>query len=425
MLTKRLMKAWLPAAFLAVGSFTMPGISLAMDSVANRDLAFDLNARPVIFAGELFGPGSDDVTFGSESGFEVTLTVADGTGVSEKGIGTIEIGLLGGAEFDTRQLDPIDFVFTESDTDGAVVRVTQLSGGGIGDTSVTFQIDASDGGYRDGDVTDEEDEVLEQGDRFTLTIPGIRNLGTLSVSDEDTDNDDVRVRVVTSVTTSTRGVNFQRLNPLTDGEDGSAITEDRLVRLVNRFSLQTDAGSGAFIDVGMRANYDEDRAGVTSITLPSGDERQGVSIGLLGVGVLTSEGFEPRDRDGIRPFRLSYPPDRVRIVVAGDVGGGSVAFVDFDQDQTIDEGEMIPLTEGGLVGNAPLIVNALRSGVRNVYLVADGSSSLAPAAYTATLTLDFGSETNLDRSKTTPYTRTAFADIVEDGFAYAIPIVLK
>ena len=418
MLTKQLMKAWLPAALLLGGSFTMPGISLAMDSTANSDLAFDLSATPVTFAEELFGPGSDDVTFGGEGVFQVTLTVADDTGVSEGGIGRIEIGLAGGAEFGSRQLDPNDFVFTESDTDGAVVLVTLVSGGGVGDTSVSFQVEASDGGYRNGDVSDEEDEVLEQGDQFTLTIPGIRNLDMLSVSDMDASNDDVRLRVVTRATSTTRGMNFQRLNPLTNGEDGSTIMEDRLVRVANRFLLQADAGLDASINVDMRANYDE---GATPITSVSGDVRQGVSIGMLGVSSLASEGVAPRDVNGTRAFQLAAT-DSVRIAVGGDFGGGSIAFVDLDRDRTVDAGEVIPLTVEGLVlGGTGAGVTALRSSVRNVYLVADGSSSLVPAEYTATLALEFGLETKLDEFMTTPPTRTAFANIVEDGFAYAIP----
>ena len=416
MLTKQLMKVWAPAALLLGGSFTMPGISLAMDSTANSDLAFDLSATPVIFAEELFGPGSDDVTFGGEGVFQVTLTVADGTGVSEGGIGRIEIGLAGGAEFGSRQLDPNDFVFTESDTDGAVVLVTLVSGGGVGDTGVSFQVEARDGGYRDGDVSDEEDEVLEQGDQFTLTIPGIRNLDMLSVSDMDSSNDDVRLRVVTRATSTTRGMNFQRLNPLTNGEDGSTITEDRLVRVANRFLVQADVGLDAFIDVDMRAEYEE---GATPITSLSGDVRDGVSIGMLGVSSLTSEGVVPRDANGDRAFEL-VATDRVRIAVSGEFGGGSVAFIDLDRDQTVDAGEVIPLTVGGLALSGAG-VTALRSGVRNVYLVADGSSSLVPAEYRATLLLEFGLETKLDEFMTTPPTRIAFANIVEDGFAYAIP----
>ena len=99
------------------------------------------------------------------------------------------------------------------------------------------------------------------------------------------------------------------------------------------------------------------------------------------------------------------------------------AFIDLNENGAIDAGENIPLSADGLVlsraAASPLESNF--GDTRNVYLVADGSTLLVPAEYTVSITLDFDTETFLDESAMTPPTRTSFAGIAEDGFAYAIP----
>ena len=128
--------------------------------------------------------------------------------MSEGGAGEMEFRLTDGAQIGGRQMDANDLRFFEADNEGADIRITLVSGGAVGDTSVTFSIDARDAG------SDAFDDALEAGDEFLLFIPGLRNLRADS---------DVLLQLSTRVTTTTTesSVDFQRLDPSTDARIGS------------------------------------------------------------------------------------------------------------------------------------------------------------------------------------------------------------
>ena len=143
-------------ALLSIGWFLLPGMAAgqAVDtSGTSGNLAFDLATTSVTFAEEIFGPGSDEVSLGNAS---VTLTVQPDTGVAAAGVGLIEYSLSGGAQFSSRQMDPNDLQFIESDSDGALINISLESGGAPGDTSVVFRVVATNAG------TDGDDEALEE-----------------------------------------------------------------------------------------------------------------------------------------------------------------------------------------------------------------------------------------------------------------------
>ena len=387
---------------------------------------FAFKTAGVSFAQELFGPGSEEVTFGQGiviedvlgsnigRGFPATISVANDSGVSEGGIGEIEFRLTGLAQIGGRQMDANDLNFFEGDDDGADIRITLVSGGAVGDASVTFGIDARSAG------SDGFGDALEDGDGFLLNIPGLRYLKADS---------DVQLQVYTRATTTSGSVSFQRLDPSTDPR-----LESGLFGVSNRFTLVANAGTAAAIDVDMRTTFE---TGATDITGDGdSDDRQGVLVGMLGIDLdnevlgVDATGSSFRLQDG---YAISFTApagsslaltgrDRVRIVVSGEAAEGSQAFIDLDENRVMDAGENIPLSADGLVlGGTGTAVESLFADTRNVYLVADGSTMLAPAEYTVSFSLDFDSETSLDESIMTPPTRTSFAGIAEDGFAYAIP----
>ena len=416
---------WISVVILLGSWLTMPG-AVAMDAAATEDLDLRIQTARVSFAQELFGPGSEEVTFGQGiviqdllgsnigRGFPATISVANDSGVSEGGIGEIEFRLTGLAQIGGRQMDANDLNFFEGDDDGADIRITLVSGGAVGDASVTFGIDARDAG------SDSSGDALEGGDGFLLNIPGLRYLKADS---------DVQLQVYTRATTTSGSVSFQRLDPSTDPR-----LESGLFGVSNRFTLVADAGMAAAIDVDMRTTFETGAIDITGDG--DSDGRQGVLVGMLGIDLdnnalgVDATGSSFRLQDG---YAISFTApagsslaltgrDRVRIVVVGEVAEGSQAFIDLDENRVMDAGENIPLSAGGLVlGGTGTAVTSLLADTRNVYLVADGSTMLAPAEYTVSFSLDFDSETSLDESIMTPPTRTSFAGIAEDGFAYAIP----
>ena len=406
MLRKQL--AGMCVAFLSVGWLLLPGMAAgeAVDTlIASRNLAFDLTTTPVTFAEEIFGSGSDEVSLGNVA---VTLTVRPDTGVAVAGAGIIEYRLTGGAQFSSRQMDPNDLQFIEYDSDGALINISLASGGAPGDTGVAFRVVARDAG------TDGNNEALEASDRFVLTIPGVRNLAVLGTA-TGSSSESIRVEIRTSVvTSSSTGQGFQRLAPLVNGMQGNIITENRLVQVANRFDLVADGGPAATISVSERDSFE---SGATAITLPSEDaERQGVVIGTLGITVANVAAGV----DGVDPLDL-IADDRLRIAVAGEFNEGALVFVDLNQDDVVDPGEIVSFEEGLTLGGTTSGGMSLLAGTVNVYFVTDGDVGLMPASYTVTFTLDFGSESFQDEFRTTLPTRVTFHGVVEDGFAYGIP----
>ena len=445
MLKRRMALVWMSVVILLGSWLTIP-VAVAEDA-ATEDLDLSLirgnSFRSFLlpFAEELFGPGSEEVTFGRGiviqdpldsvigRGFPATISVNPDSGVSEGGAGEMEFRLTDGAQIGGRQMDANDLRFFEADNDEADIRITLVSGGAVGDTSVTFSVEARDAG------SDTFDDALEAGDAFLLIIPGLRNLRADS---------DVRLQLSTRVTTTTTesSVDFQRLDPSTNG--GFGLETRALFDVLKRFTLAADAGMAAAIDVDMRTTFETGAIDITGDG--NSDDRQGVLVGVLGINLRASNilgvdgtglvlGFSPPspgtlvDLDLIQTvFGLFLTGrDRVRIVVGGEVAEGLQAFIDLNENGAIDAGENIPLSADGLVlggtGTAvvPSLFGLFFGNTRNVYLVADGSTLLVPAEYTVSLTLDFDSETFLDESAMTPPTRTSFAGIAEDGFAYAIP----
>ena len=425
MLKRRMALVWISAVILLGNWLTMPG-AMAVDAAATEDLDLRIQTARVSFAQELFGPGSEEVTFGQGiiiqdllgaiigRGFAATISVANNSGVSEGGIGEIEFRLTDLAQIGGRQMDANDLNFFEGDDDGADIRITLVSGGAVGDTSVTFGIEARDAG------SDSSGDALEGGDGFFLNIPGLRYLKA---------DADVQLQVYTRATTTSGSVGFQRLDPSTD-----ARLEGSLFGVRNRVDLVADAGMAAAIDVDMRTTFETGAIDITGDG--DSDDRQGVLVGMLGIELdnnalgVDATGSSFRLQDG---YAISFTGpidsslaltgrDRVRIVIGGEVTEGLQAFIDLDENGAIDAGENIPLSADGLVlGGTGTAVTSLLADTRNVYLVADGSTMLVPAEYTVSFTLDFDSETFLDESIMTPPTRTSFAGISEDGFAYAIP----
>ena len=241
-----------------------------------------------------------------------------------------------------------------------------------------------------------------------------------------------------TTTTTESSVDFQRADPSTDAD----LESQALFVVMNRFNLVADAGMAAAIDVDMRTAFETGAIDITSDG--DSDDRQGVLVGVLGTDLdnyavdvdatLLVFGFSPPSPGTLVDLGLTRSAfglfvtgrDRVRIVVGGEVAEGLQAFIDLNENGAMDAGENIPLSADGLVlssAAASRLQSFFVGGTRrnNVYLVADGSTMLAPAEYTVSLTLDFDTETFLDESTMTPPTRTSFAGIAEDGFAYAIP----
>ena len=176
---------WMSVVILLGSWLTMP-VAVAEDA-ATGDLDLSLRVYRytfdhLVFAEELFGPGSEEVTFGQGiviqdpldsvigRGFPATISVNPDSGVSEGGAGEMEFRLTDGARIGGRQMDANDLRFFEADNDEADIRITLVSGGAVGDTSVTFSVEARDAG------SDTFDDALEAGDAFLLIIPGLRNL---------------------------------------------------------------------------------------------------------------------------------------------------------------------------------------------------------------------------------------------------------
>ena len=156
--------------------------------------------------------------------FFVDLAVMRGTALAETNIGRITYTLLGGVEFHSRRLRPEDIVLMEAGSDGAAIRVVSVTNGDVGDTEVTYELEALDAG------ADARDLVLEAGDILRLTIPGLQELEVTSQvvnQPRPYTLPNYRVEVgVTSITT--------RVPRFSGGQlSGNSIQSDALVRTVD------------------------------------------------------------------------------------------------------------------------------------------------------------------------------------------------
>lgn len=422
---KRLLTAGTFASLL--GWLTLMPVANAMDTVAISNIGFVLNTEPVVFAEEVFGDGSATQEVGSSS-MRVTLTASENTALSEGASGLIEFHLLGGAQFGGRAVSTTDLAFTEAGNDpadpdsagdGALIgwEIRATGGGGnVGDTSVTFVVIGTNAG------SDANDYVIEAGDVITFTVPALQNLTGLT---EDGMNNAVRVQVNTSSAIATQGNNFQTLRPLTDGENNSTITSDNLLTVENRFELVATSSTAApSISVANRVMLLDGAVDISTLR----GERQGIVIATVAINEASAA--VGQDGGGTAGDALALTDDdRVTFSVTGDELDGLMAFVDLNSDLRVGESEIIDLATGLSISATSMAAQFLvadpssteENPPENVYLIADGDVLLTPSTYTVSFGLDYGLEHFADETPATGSVTTSFANILQDGFAYAVP----
>lgn len=441
MLGKRLAKAGTSAALL-FGSYLMlvsttahaqalenVTFTVTVESAAPRALGESamFSAGALNFAEEIFGPGSETQHFNTLTDLRVVLTVNDGTGVLEGSEGSFTFTLTNGAQYGFRRFDSRDISFVENPdtTNGATVTFTQTGvenpGGTIGDNHVTFILRATEAGD-----TQTDNYALQPGDRIEMVIPGLLNLSNFRAPAPGAMEDVtrlVRVNVGSRSTTSVGTPGFGTVTEFGGTNDSANIVAagaNVLFRVVDRFQVvAARPDTVPTIDIDERTEFEDAAVSITPFGAAADETLQAIAIGLLSITKSTTDAV---GQDGETVLEL-LTGDSITITVDGDFNEGAVAFVDIDGDLAIGVGEAIALGEEGATfgGVSPLATALQADNPETVYFVTDGDAPLSPGTYTVTMQVGYAPATFLDESSTAPLTTTNFANIFEDGFAYAVP----
>jgi len=336
---------------------------------------------PVVYAQELFGPGSDAVVL--VNGAAVTLTTA-GTVVDTGEISDFTFALTGGVLGAAVNLIT-DIVLTSG---AGEISVTIRTGGAEGDSSVTFRIEV---------ITD-----LAIGDTIAFNIPTVT--GAAGLADIVTPT---VVSVGSSVTTfATGGVGTF---PTTITQTGTVIAS-----AVDEHNLSVVSAGDHTLDVDNRSDvnsatdavdHDDDGGAVTAT-------RDGVIVGI----VSTFLNGVAMQRDGMP---LNYAEDAagtLEIAVTGPFNAGATVCADLNGDLACNAGEVCPIV--GMTATCSMLLFARLPFP--VYWIPDGLTELAPAAYSMTAATAFTLSTNLNDTGMSSAS-TTFAGLFPDGWSMVVP----
>ncbi len=335
---------------------------------------------PVVYAQELFGPGSDAVVL--TNGAAVTLTTA-GTVVDTGEISdftfTLSNGVLGAA---------VNLITDVVLTSGlGEISVTILAGGAAGDSSVTFRIEV---------ITD-----LAIGDTIAFLIPTVTGASGLA---------DVITPTVVSVgssvaTFATGGVGTF---PTTITQTGTVIAS-----AADEVAVVAGAGTDGTIDVDARADinggatqidHDADAGAVTAT-------RDGLSLGTVMVS-LNGAGVES---DGAVFSFATAGAGTLEVTATGPFNAGDTVCVDLDAGLDCDLAETCTIVGMSATCSIPL---AALGGV--IYYVANGTTELAPALYSASSSTAYTLTTNLTETVGSS-ANTTFDGLFPDSWSMVVP----
>jgi len=335
---------------------------------------------PVVYAQELFGPGSDAVVL--TNGAAVTMTTA-GTVVDTGEISdftfTLANGVLGAA---------VDLINDIVLTSGAgEISVTILAGGAAGDSSVTFRIEV---------ITD-----LAIGDTIAFNIPTITGASGLA---------DIVTPIVVSVgsSVSTFATGGVGTFPTTITQTGTVIAS-----AADEVAVTAGMGTDGTIDVDARADintgstqidHDADAGAVTAT-------RDGLSLGTVAVA-LNAAGVES---DGAAFSFATAGAGTLDVTVTGPFNAGDTVCVDLDAGADCDVAEICAIV--GMTASCSFPLAAM-GGI--VYYVANGTTELAPALYSVSSATTYVLATNLSETVTSS-ANTTFDGLFPDSWSMVVP----
>ena len=349
------------------------------------------------FATELFGSGSDAVTL--TSGATVVLTRTAG-GASRINVGEIAdfTFTLGNATFG-QAVALNDFQF--ADVSGAgTVTITKQSGGAVGDTAVVFRVEVKTGS-------------VDNNDTLTLTIAKIKGASAMSV----------RTAKVTATTTidgvATGGVNtFPALIT-------NAGTANLIASSTNTVTLTLADGTDATINVALRSDITTGAVAIDHDANAATAKRDGVLLVNKTLTDLSSilDGNGAEDDGGTFDFTDTTGDGGgdITITVTGTFNDGDLVCIDLDGGLDCDAaGEKFTIASGVATWTT---TNALYSADldRNVYYVANGTSTLKPTDFVIVKSIAYDASTMTGETAVTQTVSTAYSGLLADGWSSAIP----
>lgn len=340
------------------------------------------SANSVTYATELFGTGASatvltngaDITLTTDAAIDageaadITFTLTNATFGQAVTLGDVTVnGAAGG------------------DVNGAAT-VTLKSGGAVGDSSVTINVDVT--------------AAFDANDTVSLNVAAIQEAAALATAA-------TKVTAVATITqTATGGGNAF---PSTIG-NATAGTTDLVATSADEVALTVNDGTDAEVDVDNRSDITTNAVAITDGTaILDGVAVAAATYALNGAGVNAANGVF-----------ANVAGDTIELSLSGTLNTGDQVFIDLDGDAAIDAGESFTVDAAANSATLSLDATGTLPAADTVYYVANGTDTLAPATFTLTATSAFAEATYATESDNGSAS-TSYSGLSADGWALAVP----
>ena len=349
------------------------------------------------FATELFGSGSDAVTLTSGAQVKLFRTSSGVSQITPGEIADFTFTLANATFGEAVALG--DFVFTDTSTAGAVT-ITKQSGGAVGDANVVFRVEITSGS-------------IDAGDYLTFTIDKIKGASAMSVGSAKV-----------TATTTIAGVQTTGIDTFPELITNAG-TANLIASSTNTVTLTLADGTDATINVAARSDITTGAVAIDHDANAATTARDGVLLvnktltdlsAILGGSGVEDDGgtFDFTDTTGDGGGDIT-------IKVTGTFNDGDLVCIDLDGGLDCDAaGEKFTIASGVATWTT---TNALFNGDadRNVYYVANGTSTLKPTDFIIKMTVAYDASTMTAETAVTQTVSTSYSGLTADGWSSAIP----